>query len=106
MPDPNHVPPGGFVRVECDFGADGLWGRRCGALSPEALGLSPALCLAIAAWQAHYEELFWQVEKARPYFDFEAHERIGRRIAELVRTERPDLHVVYADDEPYPGAAR
>lgn len=92
-----------FVRVDCDFGADGLWDRRGAALSPEGLRLSPALCLALRAWQAHYEELCWQVEQPEPRFDFDAHEHVGRRIAELVRAERPDLHVVFCGDEPYPG---
>lgn len=86
------------IRVACDFGAWGLWYVRGGAITPAHLGLSPALTLAIDAWQAHHEELFWQVEKAEPNFNFEAHERIGRRIAELVQAERPDLRVVYGWD--------
>lgn len=92
-----------FVRVDCDFAADGLWTRRGAAIQPEALELSPALCLALRAWQAHYEELCWQVEREKPHFDFALHDTIGRQIAELVRGERPDLHVVYRGDEPYPG---
>lgn len=92
-----------FVRVDCDFEAEGLWTRRGAALTPEALGLSPALCVALRAWQAHFNELFWEVTGHDRLFNFAAHERIGRRIAELVRDERPDLHVVYRGDEPYPG---
>lgn len=92
-----------FVRVDCDFGADGLWNPRGAAIKPEALGLSPALCTALRAWQAHYEELFWQVEQAKPHFDFRLHESVGRSIADVVRSERPDLHVVFGHDEPYPG---
>ncbi|WEK44739.1 MAG: hypothetical protein P0Y64_08140 [Candidatus Sphingomonas colombiensis] len=92
-----------FVRVDCDFMADGLWTRGGSALEPEALGLSPALCLALRAWQAHYEELGWQVEHEEPRFLFDLHDRIGRQIADLVRGERPDLHIVYGGDEPYPG---
>ena len=98
MTGPTHSSETRLIRVACDFGADGLWGLPGGAITPEALGLSPALSLALAAWQAHYEELCWQVEKAKPQFDFEAHDAIGRRIAKLVRAERPDLWVVYGWD--------
>lgn len=90
-----------FVRVDCDFGADGLWNERGAALRPENLNLSPALCVALRAWQAHYEE--YGPDGSTPHFDWEAHEHIGRQIAALVQAERPDLKVVYAGDEPYPG---
>ena len=87
-----------FIRVACDFGAWGLWRVPGGAITPAHLGLSAALTVAIEAWQAHHEELCWQVEKAEPSFDFEVHERIGQRIAELVQAERPDLRIVYGWD--------
>lgn len=104
-PEP-YTPEAGFVRVACDFAADGLWTRRGSALTPEHLGLSPALSVALRAWQAHYEELFWQVERETPHFPFDAYDRVGRAIAALVASERPDLHVVYRGDEPYPGDYR
>ncbi len=90
-----------FVRVDCDFAADGLWTRRGAALEPEALGLSPALCVALRAWQLHHDAT-QTIVSGRP-FNQRGHERIGRQIAALVQAERPDLHVVYAGDEPYPG---
>ena len=93
-----------FIRVDCDFCAAGsLWTRAGEGVTAESLKLSPALCVALRAWQAHYEELFWQVERKDCRFDFTLHESIGRQIADLVRTERPDLHVVFQGDEPYPG---
>jgi hypothetical protein len=90
-----------FVRVDCDFDADGLWTKRGAALSPEDLGLSPGLCVALRAWQLHYDETATVVSGNS--FNYVAHERIGRELAALVRSERPDLHVVYGGDEPYPG---
>ena len=92
-----------FVRVDCDFGAEGLWTKRGAAIYPENLGLSPALCVALRAWQLHHDEAA-TVFSGNPFNDA-AHERIGRQIAALVQAERPDLHVVYAGDEPYPGQA-
>jgi hypothetical protein len=91
-----------FVRVQCDFCADGLWDRRGRAMTPETIGLSPALSLALHAWQAHYEE--YLPGRSQQHFDSELHEKIGRQIAALVKVERPDLHVVYGGDEPYPGS--
>ena len=90
-----------FVRVDCDFAADGLWDESGAALYPENLGLSSALCLALRAWQLHHDEAA-TVISGNPFND-EAHEAIGRQITALVRAERPDLNVVYAGDAPYPG---
>lgn len=90
-----------FVRVDCDFGADGLWDEGGAALYPESLGLSSALCVALRAWQLHHDEAA-TVMSGNP-FNHEAHDAIGRQIAVLVQVERPDLNVVYAGDAPYPG---
>lgn len=90
-----------FVRIDCDFAADGLWTKRGAALEPESLGLSPALCVALRAWQLHHDEAA-TVISGNPFNERE-HERIGRQIAALVKAERPDMHVVYGGDEPYPG---
>lgn len=90
-----------FVRVDCDFAADGLWTERGAAYQPESLGLSPALCVALRAWQLHHDEAA-TVISGNPFND-KAHEAIGRQIAALVKGERPDMHVVYGGDEPYPG---
>lgn len=92
-----------FVRVECDFSAYGLWTRSGAAITPEAFELSPALCVALRAWQAHYEESVWQLGLEKPRFDYSLHEAIAREIADLVRAERPGLHVVFQGYEPYPG---
>jgi len=88
-----------FVRVDCDFGAHGLWDERGAALRPDHLGLSPALSLALEAWQLHYDA----TALTDLLFDETDHDRIGRAIAKLVKAERPDLKIVYAGDEPYPG---
>jgi hypothetical protein len=90
-----------FVRVDCDYGADGLWSERGAAIGPESLGLSPALCVALQAWQLHYDDILPAM--SRNAFDAAGHEAIGRRIAALVQQERPDLRVVYGRDVPYPG---
>jgi len=103
MPRTRYIPPHAFVRVDCDFEADGLWTIMGSALDAESLGLSPALATALEAWQVHFNELAWQVEHDSPHFLFDAHEKVGRRIAALVKAERPDLTVVYGGDVPYPG---
>lgn len=92
---------GSFVRVDCDYGGDGLWTERGAAIGPEGLGLSPALCVALRAWQLHYDDA--SPAMSRGPFDGAGHEAIGRRIAALVQQERPDLCVVYGRDVPYPG---
>lgn len=76
---------GNFVRVDCDFGAEGLWTRKGAAITPEALGLSSALCAALRAWQAHYEESIWDLDRKDRRFDYALHEAVGRQIADLVR---------------------
>lgn len=93
-----------FVRVDCDFGADGLWDERGAAYTPELLELSPALAVALRAWQLHHDEAT-TVISGNPFNEAE-HDRIGRQIATLVQQERPDLRVVYDGDEPYPGEHR
>jgi hypothetical protein len=86
-----------FVRVMCDFSAWGLWDRRGAALRPERLNLSPALTLALRAWQGHYDE--YEPGLTGQHFDWERFEETGRAICKLVQIERPDLHIVYGNDE-------
>lgn len=85
-----------FVRVMCDFNAGGLWNRQGSALTSEHLGLSPALSLALRAWQGHYDE--YEPGLSGQQFDWERFEETGRAICKLVQIERPDLNVVYRDD--------
>jgi len=86
-----------FVRVWCDFSAWGLWDRQGSAIRPDQLGLSPALSVALSAWQGHHDE--YEPGLTGQCFDWERFNETGRAIFELVRLERPDLHVVYGDDE-------
>lgn len=86
-----------FVRVECDFGAWGLWNRRGNALTPDQLGLSPALSLALRAWQGHHDE--YEPGLTGQHFDWEGYHETGRAILKLVQMERPDLHVAYGHDQ-------
>ena len=85
-----------FVRVECDFGAWGLWNRQGAALRPEHLDLSPTLSLALRAWQGHYDE--YEPGLTGQCFDWERFEETGRAICKLVQLERPDLDIAYGRD--------
>ncbi|MFO1241202.1 MAG: hypothetical protein U1E64_12695 [Sphingomonadaceae bacterium] len=87
-----------FRKVENHFKKDGF--AMCVArihIGPEQLSLSPALSLALRAWQGHHDE--YEPGLTGQCFDWECFNETGRAICELVRLERPDLHVIYSDDE-------
>ncbi|HVL29237.1 MAG TPA: hypothetical protein VM326_00785 [Sphingomicrobium sp.] len=102
-----------FIRVECDFCADGLWDERGAAYSLDQFPLSDGLKRRIAAWQRTFDEeaVPWE-EPEMP--DWQGHQAEGEAIARLVKAEMPDADVVAFDRRvnedgslgervPYPG---
>ncbi len=79
------------VRVDCDFGASGLWDDRGRSIDPEDLCMSPALSLAFHIWNGWYDE--FDPSLSASAFDHEAHDKMGDALQTLLKAERPDLTV-------------
>jgi hypothetical protein len=104
-----------WVRVKCDWGAEGLWTTRGAMIPLDSLPLSAALKQRLLAWQAHFDEHAepWEPDNK---FDWDTHRATGIEIARALKAELPGWTVV-ADDRlveadgtlgvrvPYPGEA-
>ena len=105
------------IKLMADYGCDPLWALDedlFGSFPPEHLGLSEELTGAISAWAAGYESAIALDDPATGLWteaQHGAHETEGRRLAVLMKRERPDLEVyvpgpegeaieVHADEEP------
>ena len=85
-----------FIRVECDFEAEGLWDERGAMYGLDSLPLSKALKARIMAWQEDYSAYAvpWSEKDS---FDYAANKREAEAIARLVKAEMPDADVVALD---------
>jgi hypothetical protein len=86
------------IKLMADYGCDPLWAMDddiYGCFPPEELDLPESLSADINAWAARFETAFdpndptvgWSEEEAL------AHEADGRRLAVLIKRERPELTV-------------
>lgn len=85
-----------FIRVDCDWCAEGLWDERGRAFDVASFPLSAELGRRILAWQEKYDE------EAQPWspndpFDWDAHYAEGIAIARLVKAELPDHEIAVGD---------
>jgi hypothetical protein len=90
-----------WVRIMCDFSADGVWARTGGAAMPEDLPVSVGLHKRIRAWQDWYERHARpdpEFSSAPPGFGIDAFSSEGLAIAKAVKAELPDWTVVYHDE--------
>lgn len=85
-----------WVRVMCDFCADGIWDKKGRACHPSDLPVSAEIKTMLAGWQAWYEHN--DHSKTTRWFDVDAHANFGHFIARLVKQELPDWTVIYHDE--------
>lgn len=85
-----------WVRVMCDYSAEGLWAKDGCAMDIESLPVSRSVCFDLGAWQAFYEHQPTQEpmpEKELKWFSVR-----GLVIAKAIKTELPDWTVIYFDE--------
>jgi hypothetical protein len=85
-----------FIRVECDWGAEGLWDERGVMYYVASFPLSEELQRRILAWQEKF------TEEAEPWspndkFDWDGHYAERLAIARLVKEALPDYEIVTGD---------
>jgi hypothetical protein len=88
-----------WVRIMCDYSADGVWARNGGGAMLEDLPVSADLRARIRAWQDWYEKYSYPDFSNAPLgFDIDAFSIEGLAIANAVKAELPDWTVVYHDE--------
>ncbi len=85
--------PAWFVRVDCDWGADGLWDERGAAYNLSAWPLSGPLRQRIRDWQ----DCFDKREPWEETFDQAAYRAEAEAIGRLIKQELPYVDVVAVD---------
>ena len=85
-----------WVRIMCDYCADGVWAKSGGAALPEDLPVSEVLRNRIRSWQAWYEESAGQDDGS--WVDLAAFAEEGEAIARAVKAELPDWTVIYHNE--------
>ncbi len=99
--DPDYLQKAKWVRIMCDFSADGVWDRQGRAEDCDSLPVSEHLKEMIKGWQEWHE--FSDDEMGNPdyqyFWDVKAFSVMGLCIARKVKTELPDWTVVYFDME-------
>lgn len=85
-----------WVRIMCDFTADGVWDKEGRSCHFDELPISTEIKTMIAGWQAWYEHN--DHSGMTRWFDARAHAAFGLFIARLVKRELPDWTVTYFDD--------
>ena len=85
-----------WVRVMCDFSADGVWDREGCDASPDDLPISTALIARIYAWQDDFETLDPMDGPADPEH-FAQFVDEGFQIAIEMKIQLPDWTIIYHD---------
>ena len=102
-----------WLRVDCDYAAEGLWTPSGAAISVVNVPISGPLRDRLIAWQRWFDEAAAPWENGNAY-DWDLHERIAIDIARCIKRELPDWTVVALRREinpdgsigrlvPYPG---
>jgi hypothetical protein len=86
-----------WVRIMCDYSADGVWHRDGAAGCADDLPLRPELIERIRQWQALYETNDYDARQ--PKFNWAAFSEEGLAIAKAVKVSLPDWTVVYFDEQ-------
>lgn len=84
-----------YVRVMCDYCADGLWSED-GAAHPDDYPITPALKARIAAWQDEFERAA-SIDRGMSREVLLAFNAEGRAIAVEMKLQLPDWTVVFFD---------
>jgi hypothetical protein len=86
-----------WVRIMCDYAADGVWDKEGLPAFAEDLPVSPSLRAMLKAWQDWYEHCDLN-EPDPEVFDLAAHSVMGLCVARLVKRALPDWTVIYYDE--------
>jgi hypothetical protein len=92
-----------WVRVMCDYSADGLWAKDGCSVGPEELPVSDALKARLRAWQDAYEtfegfETYMHAPVLRDSDECRYFAAEGLAIAKAIKQELPDWTVIYFDE--------
>lgn len=79
-----------YVRVMCDFFADGVWCSKGVCYSTDDLPISDELKEMIKEWQADYDANFNLEDESQ----YEIHDDHRNKIVRLMRKELPDWTIV------------
>jgi hypothetical protein len=94
-----------WVRIMCDYSADGVWHSDGASGCAEGLPVEEALIERIRQWQAWFETYEpWEDNPAE--FDIEAFSAEGLAIAKAVKAALPDWTVIYFDEAALARASR
>lgn len=90
-----------WVRVMCDYCADGLWAKDGCAVSSDELPVSRGTRALLREWQDWFEafsESYIPAEERTKSFDVAAFSDFGKIIAHKIKDELPDWTVIYFDE--------
>lgn len=106
--EPNTLTETRWVKIMCDYRAEGIWDIEGVCLGPECLPIDQHLMDRIYAWQATFDALEEMIldqdgSSGDPVFDeaFEAIGEVGLHCARAVKRALPDWTVVYWDERLY-----
>lgn len=86
-----------WVRVMCDYCAEGIWDRQGASRSIDSFPAPEELKRRIMTWQAHYE--LRDIHEMPPVeLDWEAFAAEGLLIAREIKRALPDWTVIYHDE--------
>ncbi|MBX7528556.1 hypothetical protein [Qipengyuania vesicularis] len=81
-----------FVRVNCDYCAEGVWSEDGGSMSIDSLPISRKLKSSILKWQCEFETVpYWLEER---YIESDWYKLRQLNIARRLKYELPDYVVV------------
>lgn len=87
-----------WVRIMCDYDADGVWDRGGGACAADDLPVDANIVTMIRGWQAWYEHNDpSDPHRMTRWVDNAAHAAFGLFIARSVKRALPDWTVIYFD---------
>ncbi|MGP9810348.1 hypothetical protein ACTZWT_02415 [Rhodopseudomonas sp. NSM] len=90
-----------WVRIMCDYSADGVWDKQGRSISAEDLPLPSDIQCMLLGWQEWYEASDGGGDDLPP-FDGAAHAAFGLYIARKVKRALPDWTVIYFDESRLP----
>ncbi len=98
MPDEIDLMKDKWIRVMCDYSAEGLWDRDDCAASVNELPIPDALRQRLLKWQ-EWHDIHDYNEKPPIEIDWKAFSAEGLAIAREIKKTLPDWTVIYFDEE-------
>lgn len=95
------MPDEKWVRVMCDFSAEGVWAKDGAGIGMDELPISREIKQRLLEWQEWFErdnENYLPPSQRTTTFDVAAFSKEGLEIAKAIKAELPDWTVVYFDE--------